>query len=88
MSINPFDDDNGSFVVLVNNEEQHSLWSTFADPLDGWRVVYGEADRAACLGTSNRTGPICGQRVWGRGWHRVRLCISKPFWVEEPDGTQ
>ncbi|MGV7852878.1 MbtH family NRPS accessory protein, partial [Mycobacterium kansasii] len=26
MSINPFDDDNGSFFVLVNDEEQHSLW--------------------------------------------------------------
>ncbi len=25
LSINPFDDDNGSFFVLVNDEEQHSL---------------------------------------------------------------
>ena len=24
MSINPFDDDNGSFFVLVNDEEQHA----------------------------------------------------------------
>ncbi|HYB39236.1 MAG TPA: MbtH family protein [Mycobacterium sp.] len=37
MSINPFDDDNGSFFVSVNDEEQHR------------RVVYGEADHAACL---------------------------------------
>ena len=49
MSINPFDDDNASFLVLVNDEEQHSLWPTFADVPAGWRVVYGEADRAACL---------------------------------------
>ena len=49
MSVNPFDDDNGSFFVLVNEEEQHSLWPTFADVPAGWRVVYGEADRAACL---------------------------------------
>ena len=49
MSVNPFDDDNGSFFVLVNDEEQHSLWPTFADVPTGWRVVYGEADRAACL---------------------------------------
>ena len=49
MSINPFDDDDGSFLVLVNDEEQHSLWPTFADVPAGWRVVYGEADRAACL---------------------------------------
>ncbi len=50
MSINPFNDDNGSFFVLVNGEERHSLWSTFADVPAGWRVVYAEADRAASLG--------------------------------------
>ena len=49
VSINPFDDDDGSFFVLVNDEEQHSLWPVFADVPAGWRVVYGEADRAACL---------------------------------------
>ncbi len=49
LSINPFDDDKGSFLVLVNDEEQHSLWPAFADVPAGWRVVYGEADRASCL---------------------------------------
>ena len=49
VSINPFDDADGSFSVLVNDEDQHSLWPTFADVPAGWRVVYGEADRAACL---------------------------------------
>lgn len=49
MTTNPFDDDSGSFFVLVNNEEQHSLWPTFADIPDGWRVVYGEAQRSDCL---------------------------------------
>lgn len=49
MSINPFDDDNGTFLVLVNNEDQHSLWPSFADTPAGWRVVYGEASRAECL---------------------------------------
>ena len=44
-----FHDDDGSFFVLVNDEEQHSLWPAFADVPAGWRVVYGEADRAACL---------------------------------------
>lgn len=49
MSTNPFDDDNGAFFVLVNDEEQHSLWPVFADIPAGWRVVHGEASRAACL---------------------------------------
>ena len=49
MSSNPFDDENGSFFVLVNDEEQHSLWPIFADVPAGWRGVYGAAPRAACV---------------------------------------
>jgi glycopeptidolipid biosynthesis protein len=49
MQTNPFDDDSGSFFVLINDEEQHSLWPAFADVPAGWQAVYGEADRAACL---------------------------------------
>jgi len=49
VSINPFDDESGSFFVLVNDEEQHSLWPAFAEVPAGWQVVYGEASRAGCL---------------------------------------
>lgn len=49
MSDNPFDDPNGRFFVLVNEEDQHSLWPTFAPVPDGWRVVFGEDDRQKCL---------------------------------------
>jgi uncharacterized protein YbdZ (MbtH family) len=49
MITNPFDDDEARFFVLVNDEDQHSLWPVFADVAAGWRVVYGEADHAACL---------------------------------------
>ena len=49
MSTNPFDDDNGTFYVLVNDEDQHSLWPTFVDVPAGWRVVFGESTRADCL---------------------------------------
>ncbi|MUM19921.1 MbtH family protein [Mycobacterium sp. CBMA271] len=49
MQTNPFDDDSASFFVLVNDEDQHSLWPSFVEAPTGWRVVYGRADRAACL---------------------------------------
>ena len=49
MSTNPFDDENGTFFVLVNEEEQHSLWPTFTAVPAGWTVVFGEAGRADCL---------------------------------------
>jgi uncharacterized protein YbdZ (MbtH family) len=49
MSTNPFDDDGGAFYVLINDEEQHSLWPAFAEIPAGWRAVYGEASRPECL---------------------------------------
>lgn len=47
--MNPFDDPDGRFYVLVNAEEQHSLWPTQFDVPAGWHVVFGESDRQACL---------------------------------------
>ncbi|SDC69710.1 MbtH family protein [Rhodococcus tukisamuensis] len=49
MSTNPFDDEDGRFYVLVNDEDQHSLWPTFSDVPQGWRVVFGEDSRQACV---------------------------------------
>jgi uncharacterized protein YbdZ (MbtH family) len=49
MSTNPFDDETGTFLVVVNDEDQHSLWPTFADVPAGWRKVFGETSRAECL---------------------------------------
>jgi MbtH protein len=47
--VNPFDDENASFLVLVNDENQHSLWPAFAEVPDGWKAVFGEDTRAACI---------------------------------------
>ena len=49
MSTNPFEDETSQFYVLVNHEEQHSLWPTFADIPDGWRVAFGADERGKCL---------------------------------------
>ena len=49
MSNNPFDDADGRFLVLVNDEEQHSLWPSFARVPAGWRPVYGPDRREACV---------------------------------------
>ncbi|MBB4904195.1 MbtH family protein [Actinophytocola algeriensis] len=46
---NPFEDENGRYYVLVNDEDQHSLWPAFAEVPAGWRVVFGEDARSACL---------------------------------------
>ncbi|MBH5338100.1 MbtH family protein [Streptomyces pactum] len=46
---NPFEDENGTYVVLVNDEGQHSLWPSFIDVPAGWTVAHPEDTRAACL---------------------------------------
>ncbi|MER7989949.1 MbtH family protein [Streptomyces noursei] len=46
---NPFDDDNGTFYVLVNDENQHSLWPVFAEVPAGWTIVFGADSRQACV---------------------------------------
>ncbi|MFI2410887.1 MbtH family protein [Streptomyces sp. NPDC018947] len=49
MATNPFEDENGSYLVLVNAEGQHSLWPSFAEVPAGWERVFGEDARQACL---------------------------------------
>lgn len=49
MATNPFEDENARYFVLVNDENQHSLWPAFAEVPAGWTAVYGEESRQACL---------------------------------------
>ncbi|MFD5558739.1 MbtH family protein [Streptomyces sp. NPDC127068] len=46
---NPFDNEDGSFYALINDEGQYSLWPTFADVPAGWEIAFGEDTRQACL---------------------------------------
>ena len=50
MSANdPFDDEAGTFIVLVNDEGQYSLWPAHIVVPQGWTIVQAEDTRAACL---------------------------------------
>ncbi|MER7673602.1 MbtH family protein [Kitasatospora sp. NPDC096077] len=46
---NPFEDENSTYQVLVNEENQHSLWPSWIDVPAGWTAVFGEDTRQACL---------------------------------------
>jgi len=46
---NPFENDELSFTVLVNDEGQHSLWPEFMGTPKGWHQKFGPAARQACL---------------------------------------
>jgi MbtH protein len=47
--VNPFDDPDGQFFVVVNDEGQHSLWPDIAAVPAGWTVVHGAAGRGSCI---------------------------------------
>jgi MbtH protein len=46
---NPFEDNDGVYLVLINDEGQYSLWPSFAEIPAGWTVVKAEDTRQACL---------------------------------------
>jgi uncharacterized protein YbdZ (MbtH family) len=46
---NPFEDENREYLVLVNEEEQYSLWPAFRDIPAGWSAVGPRGKRKECL---------------------------------------
>ncbi|WP_328318531.1 MbtH family protein [Streptomyces sp. NBC_00388] len=49
MNSNPFEDTEGRYLVLVNDEGQHSLWPAFAEVPAGWRTGLPETGHAEAL---------------------------------------
>ncbi|MFJ3663409.1 MbtH family protein [Streptomyces sp. NPDC090119] len=49
MSTNPFENPDGTYLVLVNDEGQYSLWPSFAEVPAGWTVALPETDRQSAL---------------------------------------
>lgn len=47
---NPFDDPDGVYQVLVNDDRQHSLWPRDVGVPAGWSPVFGPDTRDACVG--------------------------------------
>lgn len=45
---NPFEGEDAVYLVLVNDENQHSLWPAFGTVPAGWTVVH-EGTRGGCL---------------------------------------
>ncbi|WP_282204214.1 MbtH family protein [Kitasatospora fiedleri] len=51
---NPFDDESGRFVVLVNAEAQYSLWPAHIEAPGGWDQVGAEGSREECVARIDR----------------------------------
>lgn len=44
-----FGDDNTIFDVVINEEEQYSIWPSYKPVPDGWRSVGKQGAKADCL---------------------------------------
>jgi len=49
MATNPFENEDGVYHVLVNDEGQHSIWPAFVPVPNGWNIAHKSDTRAACL---------------------------------------
>ena len=47
--VDPFDNEDASYCVLVNDLGQHSLWPEAIEAPSGWRVAFGGGRRQECL---------------------------------------
>jgi len=47
--INPFDNTDHQFFVLINEKQQRSLWPTFSDVPKGWKILFGPEQREKCV---------------------------------------
>ena len=54
MATNPFEDENGIYHVLINDEGQHSLWPSFVEVPQGWTIIHNADSRAACVEFINK----------------------------------
>lgn len=50
-------DDSDEYVVLVNDEEQHSLWPSFKDIPAGWRQVGPTGTKDECMAYVDKAWP-------------------------------
>ncbi|MFI6053456.1 MbtH family protein [Streptomyces violascens] len=44
-----FDDENAEYLVVINGEEQYSIWPATRDLPTGWTAVSGPRSRQECL---------------------------------------
>lgn len=71
--MNPFEDDELEFCVVVNDLGQHALQPVFAGTPRGWRTVHGPAVRGECLAYVEQywAGPVGDAPGEPRGFNRA-----------------
>jgi MbtH protein len=60
---NPFDDQGGAFVVLINDQGQYSLWPAVAGTPAGWSIACEQNGRQVCIEYISRNWTDMGPRT-------------------------
>ncbi|KUL30333.1 MbtH family protein [Streptomyces regalis] len=68
MTTNPFEDENGTYLVLTNAEGQFSLWPDGITVPGGWDVALTASSRSDCLAyVEDHWTDICPARTAADG---------------------
>jgi MbtH protein len=82
---NPFDDERGTFRVLVNHEGQHSLWPDFAPVPGGWTSQHGPSGREDCLQYVEQNwrdiAPRSLKQSMSERKHEIRAVRDEKWWI-------
>jgi uncharacterized protein YbdZ (MbtH family) len=73
---NPFDDRGGIFIVLINDQDQHSLWPTAAEIPAGWSIAFEQNGRHAS-NTSAGIGRTCVRQPAPRSSGHIAPSITR-----------
>lgn len=60
---NPFEDPDGTYVALINDEGQHSLWPAFIEVPAGWAITHPHDTTRPAWTTSTNTRPTCNPKA-------------------------
>jgi len=46
---NPFESNEALYRVLINHENQYSIWPELIEVPAGWKIIHGPVQKSACL---------------------------------------
>ena len=61
-------DENTTYNVVMNHEEQYSIWPDYKALPAGWTAVGKTGRRTTALRTSTQCGPTCVRSACARRW--------------------
>ena len=66
-------EDNTIYKVVVNHEEQYSIWPADRETRSAGTMKGRRARKLNASLTSRRSGPTCGRSVYARRWKSKRV---------------